>query len=109
MSMIMVRSSNRTRTSVASCTAGAMPEMAVADGDHAAVCAGLAAHIRREAKFSGFPGAGERLGQVADLVEASAHLPAGNYTWTAKLSPATLMTYRITEIMRLQADLALVD
>jgi hypothetical protein len=83
--------------------------MRIADGDHAAVCARLAAHIRCHAKLFQSSGAGNRLRCLAEMVEAAAFLPAGDYAWTVRVSPVATVTCRITEVAQAQADLALVD
>lgn len=110
MSMLLLNSFLPARTSVAwaSSSGGGMSPTKVAEGDHAVVCAELASHIRREATRSKLAGAAERLARVAYLVEASAFLPAGDYLWTVQLSPAMLVTYRVTEILPAEDDLGLV-
>jgi hypothetical protein len=80
------------------------PEL-IADGGHAAVCAELAAHIRLEAQWSLVVVARTRLEQLADIVEASAALPEGDYLWTVEISPGIEATYRVTEMAAAQADL----
>jgi len=86
-------------------TAGEMPTVTIAEGNHADVCVDLAAHIRLEAMRSEIAGPVRRLWQVADIVEASAWLPAGDYLWTVQLSPVMEVSYRVAEMRKPEDDL----
>ena len=104
--LYMVLPDQTSAATFGSSTAPEIPPSAIAEGNHAAVCAELAAHIRREAMWSEIPGAMRRLWQLADIVDASAWLPAGDYLWTLQLSAVVEVSCRVSELRVPMEDLA---
>jgi hypothetical protein len=93
---------------IATSAGGEVASLRISEGNHAAVCADLASVVRRDAMRSDIAGAMLRLWQVADMVEAAAWLPAGDYMWTVQLSPVMEVSYRVSEVTTVEDDLVLV-